>query len=60
MNLQKDHDKLGYEWPIELSPKQREQLLNAKIARVQSWLDSRQTGNIQLADEHWIDNDHGY
>ena len=60
MNLQKDHDKLGYEWPLELSSEQREQLLNAKIARVQAWLNSRQPDNIQLDPKHWIDNNHGY
>ena len=54
MNLQKDHDKLGYEWALELSSEQREQLLNAKIARVKAWLNSRQTDNIQLDPKHWI------
>jgi hypothetical protein len=46
MNLQREHIKLGYEWPIELSPEQREQLLNAKIARAEAWIKSRYPGDV--------------
>ena len=49
-NQDLSHLLVEQDWPLELTPKQREELLKAKMARARVYR-YLQTGNVRLLDE---------